>query len=186
MNIQTKYPTTADEFLHWNEGREGKREFVGGKVVEMMINVTENHYRIASRLQFQLASQLGLDDYIVGSADHGVRTRDGVRFPDVMVIRPTSPKSLAATEPLLLAEILSPSTMAQDFGPKARDYLAIPGLCHYLILSQDEPLVWLWSRDEAGNWQEPEMATEESETVPLPGLGASIDLAKIYAGISSS
>ena len=34
-------PTTPDEFLRWNEGREGKREFVRGKVVEMMINVTK-------------------------------------------------------------------------------------------------------------------------------------------------
>ena len=35
MNIQSKMPTTADEFLRWNEGREGKREFVRGRVVEM-------------------------------------------------------------------------------------------------------------------------------------------------------
>jgi hypothetical protein len=58
MNIQAKMPATADEFLRWNEGREGKREFVRGKVVEMMINVTENHYRLAARLLMQLASQL--------------------------------------------------------------------------------------------------------------------------------
>ena len=25
MNLQSKMPTTADEFLRWNEGREGKR-----------------------------------------------------------------------------------------------------------------------------------------------------------------
>ena len=48
MNLQSKYPTTADEFLRWNEGREGKREFVRGNVVEMMINVTRNHARIAT------------------------------------------------------------------------------------------------------------------------------------------
>ena len=43
MNIQSKHPTTADEFLRWNEGREGKREFVRGKVIElMMINTTCN------------------------------------------------------------------------------------------------------------------------------------------------
>jgi hypothetical protein len=43
-------PTTADEFLRWNEGREGKREFVRGRVVEMMINVTRNHVDIATNL----------------------------------------------------------------------------------------------------------------------------------------
>ena len=62
MNIQSKHPTTADEFLRWNEGREGKREFVRGKVIElMMINTTRNHMRIATKLVVALAQKLGLN-----------------------------------------------------------------------------------------------------------------------------
>ena len=76
MNLQQKMPTTADEFLRWNEGREGKREFVRGRVVEMMINVTRNHWRLATNLGCPAAAaQLGARTSRVGSADFGVRTR---------------------------------------------------------------------------------------------------------------
>ena len=74
MNLQQKMPTTADEFLRWNEGREGKREFVRGRVVEMMINVTRNHWRLANRLERQLAAQLGDEYYDVG--DDRLRRED--------------------------------------------------------------------------------------------------------------
>ncbi len=186
MNIQAKYPTTADEFLRWNEGREGKREFVGGKVVEMMINVTENHYRLASRLLVQLALQLDDAEYIVGSADFGARTPDGIRYPDVMVHKPSGGRNLATTDPLLIAEILSPSTMADDFGPKVKEYLSIASLKHYVVLSQAEVAVWVWSRNEDGVWSEAVLTRELEVGIRLSGLDVGIDLKALYAGIASS
>ena len=185
MNLQTKYPTTADEFLRWNEGREGKREFVHGRVVEMMINVTRNHWRLASRLTQQLVAGLGLKDYDIGSADFGVRTPDGVRFPDVLVERAGADgKELATSSPLLIAEILSPSTMADDFGPKAADYLSLASLRHYLVLAQDEVRVWLWTRGEDGAWTGPEMIDASQSALGLDRLGISLDLADLYSGIA--
>jgi len=184
MNVQSKLPTTADEFLRWNEGRQGKREFVKGRVVEMMINVTERHYRLASRLLVQLAKHLDPIDFIVGSADFGVKTADGVRYPDVMVHKASNPTSLATDAPLLVAEILSPSSMSDDFGPKARDYLAINSLQHYVVLSQDEICLWLWTR-KGKDWEGPILHRDAAETILLVGLGVSLDLAKLYAGIAN-
>ncbi len=46
MNIQSRHPTTSDEFLRWNGGREGKREFVQGRSIEMMVGVSESHWWI--------------------------------------------------------------------------------------------------------------------------------------------
>lgn len=183
MNIQTRYPTTPDEFLRWNEGREGRREFVKGRVVEMIINVTENHYRLAARLVVQLAGQLGDDDYIVGSADFGVSTRDGVRFPDVMVHRPGDGRRLATKTPLLIAEILSASSMTDDFGPKAADYLALGSLEHYLIFAQNEAHARVWSRDVERAWHKPVLHDDVSKPLALPGLGVSIDLERLFSGI---
>jgi len=184
MNIQSRLPTTPDEFLLWNEGREGKREFVRGRVVEMMINVTENHYRLAGRLLVQLASQLGDEDFVVGSADFGVSTRDGVRFPDVMVHLPGDGRRLATNAPLMIAEVLSVSSMADDFGAKADDYLALESLLHYLVVSQDEARVWLWSRDENGAWSKPAIVEDVTGPLQLPDLGVALDLGKLYAGIA--
>jgi Uma2 family endonuclease len=184
MNIQSKYPTTPDEFLRWNEGREGKREFVRGRVVEMMINVTRDHWRLANRLERQLAAQLGDENYDVGTSDHGVRTKDGIRFPDVMVDRAIADgKSLATASPLLIAEVLSRSSIADDFGPKARDYQGLASLQHYMTVSQDEARVWVWSRSDDGSWKEPEIFESGTVYLTMDGKRISIDLPSLYAGI---
>ena len=183
MNIQARYPTTADEFLRWNEGREGKREFVEGKIVEMMINVTERHYRLAARLLVQFAAQLDPDAFIVGSADFGVRTGETIRYPDVMIHRPSDALSLATAQPLLVAEVLSPSSMADDFGPKARDYLALEALQHYLVLSQSEVALWLWT-GRGVEWEGPELYSDAAQPVHLSNLSLTLDLGKLYAGIA--
>jgi Uma2 family endonuclease len=186
MNIHAKLPMTPEEFLVWNEDREGKREFVNGKVVEqMMIHVTRSHYFLASRLLYQLATQLGLEDFIVGSADFGVKFSNGVRYPDVMVEKAGGAgKDLATSEPLLIAEILSPSTMADDFGPKAREYLSLASLRHYIILSQDEARVWVWSRDSGDQWVGPEINTGIDEVVQLNWFGLSLNMQTLYSGIA--
>jgi Uma2 family endonuclease len=188
MNIHAKLPMTPEEFLVWNEDREGKREFVNGKVVEqMMIHVTRSHYFLASRLLFQLANQIGLEDFIVGSADFGVKTPNGVRYPDVMVEKAGGAgKDLATSAPLLIAEILSPSTMADDFGPKAREYLSLATLRHYIILSQDEARIWVWSRDTKHGWTGPDIFAGMDEIVQLNGFSIALNMQSLYSGIAVS
>lgn len=186
MNVQSKHPTTPDEFLRWNEGREGKREFVRGRVVEMMINVTRDHWRLANRLERQLAAQLGDENYDVGTSGHGVRTEDGVRFPDVMVDRPVADgKSLATSSSLLIADVLSESRIADDFGPKARDYQSLASLRYYLTLSQDEVRVWVWSRIANGTWAAPAIYETGSIEPIIDERPILIDLSALYAGIAS-
>ena len=186
MNVQTRYPATADEFLRWNEEREGRREFVNGRVVELMIHTTRNHVRIATRLMSVLLRQLGTGTFDIGSADFGVKTPDGIRYPDVFVDRPT-PQSrgtdLAATEPVFVAEILSPSSYSRDFGEKVTDYTGLPSLLYYLILAQDEPRLWLWSRQDAAEWSGPALIAGTGRSVELPRLGVTLSLAEIYDGI---
>lgn len=185
MNIQASAIKTADDFLRWNEGRAGKREFVRGRIVEMMVNVSRNHAKLAAAIIVALAAKLDLDAFDIGSADFAVKTPTGIRYPDVFVDRAGgSGSDLAAREPVLLAEILSPASLAVDFGEKAEEYTAIPSLLHYLVLSQDEPRVWLWSRNEEGAFAKPEMIVGREETVSLTGLGVTLALADLYRGIA--
>lgn len=185
MNIQSKLPTTPDEFLRWNEGREGKREFVRGKVVEMMINVTRNHADIATNLILLLRGQLDRREYSVGSADFAVRTPDGIRFPDVYVDR-KSPAAhgtdLAAVEPVILAEVLSPSSLARDLYEKWNDYRGIPSLVHYLVISHEDARVWLTTRS-GETWRDIETFAGLDEVVFLPEFNVSLPLGEIYDGI---
>ena len=189
MNIQSKMPTTADEFLRWNEGREGKREFVHGRVVEMMINVTKRHAVLAMRLGAILLRSLPYPAFAVGSADLAVRTPRGIRYPDVFVDRGTpasSDSDLMASEPVLLAEVLSPSSLARDFVDKLADYTGIETLLYYMVVSHEETRVWLWSRGDDGAWTGPEEFAGSGDVIALARLDTSIPLAELYAGIQRS
>ncbi|MEF2553383.1 Uma2 family endonuclease [Aurantimonas sp. A2-1-M11] len=129
MNIHASAIRTADDFLRWNEGREGKREFVEGTIVEMMVDVSRNHAKLAGRLTATLVGLLDDGRYDIGSAGFAVRTPAGIRYPDVFVDRAGgSGQDLSAREPVFLAEILSPASLAVDFGEKAEEYTALPSL----------------------------------------------------------
>ena len=185
MNVQTKYPTTPDEFLRWNEGREGKREFVNGKVVEIMINVTRNHSDIAANVMALMRGQLDRKEFSVGTADFAVRTPAGIRFPDVFVDRKThggTGTDLEAVKPLVLVEVLSPSSLARDFHDKMADYQGVPSLLYYMIVAHDEPRVWLTARYKDG-WSDTEQLIGFDEVVFLPEFNVTLSLRDIYDGV---
>lgn len=75
--------------------------------------------------------------------------------------------------------------MADDFGPKARDYLGLESLQHYLTISQDEVRIWVWARNAEGAWQEPEIHETGSVPLVIEGQSVSVDLAALYAGIAT-
>lgn len=185
MNIQSKMPTTADEFLRWNEGREGKWDLVGGKVIDMMVRVSRLHAVVTANLLVALRDRLPSPSLVLAS-DFGVRTETSVRYPDVVVDGVSGEGSdLAAAAPVLVAEVLSRSSMPTDFGPKAQEYKTIATLRHYLVLSQAEPAVWLWSLGENG-WSGPEVIEGVDAAVPLDGLGIMLPLEDLYAGIAAT
>ena len=186
MNIQAPAITTADDFLRWNEGREGKREFVRKRIVEMMTGGSRNHAELSLQLAMLLKAGLDPRTIVVTVADYAVRTPFGVRYPDVMVeLRDDAAGGLATEKPLFIAEVLSPTSLARDFGEKVTDYTGLESLAHYLILSQDEPRVWLFSRGEDGGFaREPEMLAGSDATLELAGLGVTLALADLYRGIA--
>lgn len=89
---------------------------------------------------------------------------------------------LAAREPVLLAEFLSASSYALDFGAKASEYTAIPPLLHHLVLRQDEPrlALGLYGRRLPG----PEMHVGADAVLPLSGFELTLGLAEIHRGIA--
>ena len=186
MNVHTKIPKTPEEFLIWNAGRDGKREFVLGKVVELEIGASRDHSRICTFVMLELTKSVSLDSFDIGTCQFAVRTHDGVRFADVLAVAKTPEArgtDLIARHPVFLAEVLSPDSVGRDFGEKVEDYKRLPTLLHYLILSQDEPRAWLWSRI-GGGWFGPAMASGREGSIDLSGLGSRIKLANLYRGIA--
>ena len=184
MTLPAHDPLTKEAFLAWVERREERYEFSDGRVIKL-VRVTRNHAQVATNLLCALASRLRRERHDVFLGAFAVHVDDSVRFPDVLVEPVQSDgKSLEAKHPILIAEVLSPGTHHLDFGDKLREYLTLPSLDTYLIISPDEPRIWVWQRTDGTFPEEPEIIEKRDEHVDLPALAIDIPLEEIYRGIT--
>jgi Uma2 family endonuclease len=142
---------TREEFVRWSQRYEGpKCEWVEGRVVQQAV-ATKRHGRIVANVLRVLSARLDLDVWSIIAETMGVEPAGRLRLPDLVVERLDAPGSdLRAEEPVLLLEVLSPSSVATDFVDKRAEYLAFPSLVAYVIASQDEAVVWVWQRATTG------------------------------------
>jgi Uma2 family endonuclease len=182
MNVQSDLQMDKAAFLAWVEGREGRYELAGGHVL-MMTGGTMQHALIVGNLFELLRARLDRKRWRVLSdfgVDVGPRT---VRYADVVVDHPGAQrKALTAKAPVLVAEVLSPSTATIDLGDKAAEYLRLPSLASYLVFSQDEVKAWVFVRGSS-QLPAPEVIAGADETIAIPALGLDLPLADIYADI---
>lgn len=176
-------PTDPDAFLRWGASLshdDGYRyELSGGKVTRVMIKISRAHWRVSKNVLIELSRIIDGTRFEVGPAEFGVKTGVGVRYPDVTVDqRNDRLEDLACEAPMLIVEVLSPSSTALDLTTKQREYTAIASLQTYLVCSQDEPRVWVWKRRPDGTWP---VDAEE-----IVGRDASISLGRLDVELSMS
>src|SRR5438105_12601390 len=128
MNVRPNLRMDKPAFLAWVEGREGRYELAEGRVL-MMTGGSRAHAQISANLFRILDSRLDRHRWTIlpdFGVDVGPKT---VRYPDI-VIEPftAAPRELTATAPVLIAEVLSPSTERIDLGDKAAEYLHLETL----------------------------------------------------------
>jgi Uma2 family endonuclease len=156
MNLQPNVCMDKAAFLDRMQATEERCELAGGRVV-MMPGASRAHARIVRKLIAALSIRLDPLRWEVFE-EFGVDVGpDTLRYPDVVVDRAGGGnKDCTATAPVLLAEVLSPSTAEIDLGDKAAEYLRIPSVLTYMVLSQDEPKAWVYLRTDshlrAPNW----------------------------------
>jgi Uma2 family endonuclease len=184
MNIQSNLRMDKAAFLAWMQANEGRYELAGGRVV-MMPGASRVHGRIVRKLVIALNNRLDPLKWEVISEfglDAGPET---LRYPDVVVDRADGgDKDARATAPVLLAEVLSPSTAEIDLGDKAVEYLQIPSVLTYMIFSQDEPKAWVWTRETAHF--APEVLAGPEAIVRIAALELELPLVEIYSRIKGS
>jgi Uma2 family endonuclease len=120
-------------------------------------------------------------------SDFGIDLPDEtLRFPDIMV-DPASDagRDLTASAPVLIAEVLSPSSERIDLGDKAAEYLQLPSLGAYLVLAQDEVKAWACQRGADGFPAGPHVVTAPA-TIRLTVLDLDLPLAEVYARVTIS
>ena len=183
MNVQISRPMDSSAFLAWAEGREGRYELANGRIT-MMTGGSRAHALIVRRLANLLDKQLDGSRWTVLTSDFAARIGPKtVRYPDVIVDMARGQlRDLAATSPVLIAEVLSPSSVTTDLGDKAAEYLQLSSLSAYLVLSQDEPKAWVWARSGAEFTAGSEIVAGDGGIIRVPALSIELPLAEIYEG----
>ena len=174
---------TEDEYFEFERTSIGHWEYMNGEI-RAMSGGTANHSTIAMNIGATLRAALLPKGCRVFGSDMKVHTGDGVNtFPDVAVVCGALTFHRGRTDllsnPLLIVEVLSDSTEAYDQGDKFRHYQTIPTLTDYLLVSQDEARVILYTRHE-DHWHYRDI-TGLSSVVHLPSVETTLALTDIYA-----
>jgi Uma2 family endonuclease len=138
-------PMTVDEFLVWAEGQEGRWELHDGVPVMMspervLHGDTKGEAYVALR---EAVRRAGLPCRV---HPDGVAIRMSAKAtyqPDASVSCGPRPPAdaLEINDPVVVVEVLSPSTAAIDHGRTLSGYFSLPSVEHYLILDPDRRVV---------------------------------------------
>ena len=182
MNVQLDLRMDKPAFLAWVQRRQERYELAEGRVM-MMTGGSRGHAIITRRLATALEKRLGPDTWIVLTSDFGVDLGPStVRYPDVLVDVAGEPfGDLTATAPILVAEVISPSSASDDLAEKPPEYFRLPSLSVYLVLAQDEAKAWVWVRGSVGFPVEPDVLRGTGEVIRLAPLGTELPLSEIYS-----
>jgi Uma2 family endonuclease len=188
MNSPVRLTMDKHSFLRWAEGREGHYE-LKGQVVSMMTGASRNHSRVIKGLMGALDSRIDQHRFEVMPTDLAVEIGDDIRYPDVIVDPAGGEgRDLSTDRPILVAEVLSPSSIALDLHIKAAEYMSLSSLECYIVAAQDEPRLWIWNRgDMAAGRAWPKAPLEvfgKDKVVTIPALGLDAPMAEIYAAIN--
>ena len=121
----------------------------------------------------------------VYSSDLRVRVRASglATYPDVSVVcgkLELDPEDeLAAVNPVVLVEVLSPTSEAYDRGAKFAHYRRIPALCDYVMVNHRERRIEVHRKNDAGRWELYEAAA--GQAVSITSLGVVLSVDEVYA-----
>ena len=175
------------EFLAFEEQSEFKNEFYQGEIVAMSGGTT-NHNLISSNINGEIRQGLKGTQCYAYSSDQMVRGEkaDSGFYPDVSVVCGPPAwwqgKKHVVTNPTVIVEVLSKSTIGRDLRSKFRMYKLFPSLEEYVVAEQNEAQVDVFRRTESGLWEVEEFQGLET-TVELKSISVSIPMQEIYDGV---
>jgi len=153
-----KVRMNVDEFLVWSERQpdDHRYELVDGEVVPM----SPERYR-HSLVKFEAAKALdaavkaaGLPCRVLPDGPGVVINDRTTRVPhaSVQCRAKQNPESLVLAAPLIVLEVVLPSTERDDLGDKLVEYLSVPSIRHYLIALPKKRAVMHHKRNDQGEW----------------------------------
>lgn len=170
---------SLDEFLAWEREQPMRYEYAGG-VATMMTGGSIAHATITMNIAFALRQALRGTECRPFASDAKIIANGTVRYPDVSVTcRPIGDRDDTVPDPVLVVEVISPSTEREDRGRKKFDYFATPSIRHYAIVEQEARRVDLYTRD-GEQWTD--QVIEGDAVLNLSAIGVEIGLGAVYEG----
>ena len=180
MKLALRKPMTLDEFLAWEERQELRYEFDGFQPVATT-GGSYAHDTIIVNLARELGSRLRGKPCQPHGSKLKVRTHTTVRYPDAHVSCGSYRlDSKLARDPVVIFEVLSPSTERTDLVAKNEEYEALPSVRRYVILRQDRIGGLVFERvgaDWIGHLLRP------GAVLHMPEIGIELPLADLYERI---
>ncbi len=172
---------TVDEFLVWAEGRPGRYELNAGEIVAMSPQ-RARHARVKSRVHRALERALDRGSLSCEAFADGMTVRvdkDTVYEPDALVQCGSyiDEDAVEIADPVIVVEILSPSTRSIDSGEKLTGYFRVTSVRHYLVVDAVKRLI-IHHRRGDGDLIETRIVAEGMLRLDPPGLD--LDLAGLF------
>lgn len=175
---------TYAEYLSREEAAVERHEYLDGAVYAMA-GGTPEHGALMAAVVVQLGQALRGKPCRVYGSDLRVRAKATglTTYADVMVVcgvlETDGEDKNACANPTLIVEVLSEATEAYDRGAKASHYRRIASLREYVLITQTEPLIEVYRRNDRGLW---ELAVEARDgKAELASLGVALDVTELYA-----
>jgi len=187
MGIREYPPMSESDYLSFEAQSPTRHEYVAGEVFAMT-GTTMRHNAIAINLVTALRTHLKGSPCRAYISDVRLRVqRQGAYYyPDIVVHCSEAGQSadldaVAVTDPVLIVEVLSPSTEAIDRREKLIAYRTLPSLVEYVLVSTDRARVEVHRRDGDDQWVKIEYAGDEP--VELASTGLTIAMRAIYEDV---
>ncbi|SMF94866.1 Endonuclease, Uma2 family (restriction endonuclease fold) [Methylomagnum ishizawai] len=143
-----------EEYLEDEREADVRHEYVDGQIYAMG-GASELHNTVAADFHTAINNILP-DTCRAWMADMKVKIKAQGKFyayyPDIMVAcGENTDDPYTRTNPILIVEVLSASTRRNDLKEKFDNYIQIPSLLEYVVVSQDTPHLRIFRRNR--DWQ---------------------------------
>ena len=181
QSFDRKY--SVEEYLALEQQSGQKFEYYNGKL-NQMAGGTIPHNRIARNILTALDSTLE-DNFEAFGSDQKIflPKYDFYVYPDAVVVAnapiESDKVSSAIINPILIIEVLSPSTQAHDKGNKFTQYQSLSSFKEYVLIRQDIPEIQTSFREETDLWRTKEF-TGLNNQLFLRSVNLTIPISRIY------
>ena len=173
---------TVDQYLPWALAQGGRWELIDGRPVKMP-SETLFHVRVKFFVCLALMDAVEASGLELHALSDGATVRIDPRNanePDSLVYTgPERPgEDLEVPDPLIVVEVISPTSDKRDKVSKRADYFSLPSVAHYLIVDPVERTVWhLRPADQPDG---DGLLLGEGDTLALAPPGLTVDVRRCF------